>query len=178
MNILHKIVRLTKRKKQPSHSPLRNQLQPEQYDYLVDRYHVNNQEKPLCNQRGQFVYLCSREDFEALPSGKKCMRCQTLLGHREDHHATAWLSVLQKELLVDIYRKTEDGSKGRWCPVSDLMAEKSKPLQASYYESLKRLEYRNIVELKADEYNRELVRLAIDCVHYEWSDGVKTYSVF
>ena len=30
-----------------------------------------------------------------------------ILGHREDYHKTAWLSEQQKELLIDIYRKTE-----------------------------------------------------------------------
>lgn len=58
------------------HSP---QLQPEM-DYLADYYHVNNQEIPLCSQSRQFVYLCSKEVFEALPPSMKCTRCQWLIG--------------------------------------------------------------------------------------------------
>jgi hypothetical protein len=88
MNISQKIVRRAQRKKQPYHS---SQLQPEKYDYLVDYYHVNNQERALCGQNGQLTCLCSREDFKVLPSFKKCMQCQWLLGHREDYHRTAGL---------------------------------------------------------------------------------------
>ena len=86
MNILQKMVRSAQPQKQSYRSP---QIQQEKYDYLVECYHVNNQEKALCNQRRQFIYLCSREDFKVLPPDKKCMRCQWLLGQREDYYRTA-----------------------------------------------------------------------------------------
>ena len=86
MNILQKTVHSAQPQKQSYRSP---QIQQEKYDYLVEYYHVKNQEKALCNQHRRIIYLCSREDFEVLPPDKKCTRCQWLLGHREDYHRTA-----------------------------------------------------------------------------------------
>ena len=77
MDISEKFVRRAHPKKQSEQSP---QLKPEKIDYLADQYHVNNHEKPLCNQDKQLMYLCSKEDFDALPASMKCIRCQWLIG--------------------------------------------------------------------------------------------------
>ena len=78
MDISQEMQRRDQTKKQPYHS---SQLQPEKFDYLADYYHVNNKEKPLCNQNRQLIYLCSKEDFKALPPSMKCKRCQWLIGY-------------------------------------------------------------------------------------------------
>lgn len=175
MNILRKILRLTKRKTRPLRYLEKLQIQPN--NLPLNCYHVDNGGKPLCNHQGQFINLCSREDFENLTKGTKCGTCLMILGHRENYHKTAWLSDQQKELLIDIYRKTGDGSEGQWCSVDKLLAERNESRQASYKGSLKNLKNGGVIEVKADEQSRELARVIIDCVHSHWYEGVKTYSV-
>ncbi len=89
----------------------------------------------------------------------------------------SWLNEQQKRLLIDIYRKTGDGAEGQWCSVDELMEERNKSHRASYKGSLKKLKNGGVIEIRADEQNRELARIVIDCVHYHWYEGVKTYSV-
>jgi len=171
VNILRKILSLAKRKKQPPPYWERLQIQPN--NISLNCYHVDNGGKPLCNRTGQPLYLCSREDFEDLTNGKKCGTCLMLLGHRENYHRFAWLSDQQKRLLIDIYRKNGDRAEGQWCSVDELMAERSKPRRASYYSSLRRLEHRGVIGVKADENNRELVRIIIDCHPPSWSSELR-----
>ena len=133
-----------------------NQLETN-YDYL-GILHIEKDSKPLCNQDGVFLNLCTIEDFKKLPSANRCTRCERLIGLKQ---ASDWLYPLsekQKGLLAAIFTKTK-GDKDSWCFVTELSEDKSDSGRTSLHRRLRKLQRRGYIEKKLNTDNRALVRL-------------------
>lgn len=165
--------RIAQRKKQtaaPLRQPLNAQTQPSepsQHNSLFGIIHADNKGKPLCNQSGDYLQLCSREDFDNSTPDTKCGRCMRMLGIPDDWHKTVYLSQRQEELLIAIYLKTDNAAWGCWCFATDLIIDKSGGKWTSFHRSLRRLERRGLIEKKANKHNKVSVRLTRDCLQSE-----------
>lgn len=138
-----------------------------EYNYLTGQVHIEKESKSLCNQDGEFLNLCTIEDFQKVPPVNRCGRCQRLIGVK--YPDVYSLSEKQKGLLIAIFRKTK---KDNWCFATKLSKNKSSSGRTSLHRSLKRLQHRGYIEKKVNRHNRVLVRLT-DRLHITKSKSGK-----
>jgi hypothetical protein len=131
--------------------------------------HVNDEGRPLCNQEGDYLYLCEPDEFIKLPKECRCQRCERFLNHKTNINP---LSANQQKLLAEISRRTPD--QDSWCPLADLCKKKTEAALTSLNRLLRVLEVQDLVEIKADNHNKTFVRLK----DKGYSEDGKLYDVF
>ncbi len=135
-------------------------------EFVSHKVHVNSSGKALCRNRGVFLELVSKDEFEKTEPARRCLTCEQLTGLRPGaREEVDTLSEEQKGLLKEIYEKTDNGAADKWCLTMLLSAGGSEPVGTSLYRSLRRLQKRGLIERRQTEQKRAEVRLAPGRVH-------------
>jgi len=117
--------------------------------------HVDRDGKPLCNQVGSGLRLCSEQDFAKLPGIEQCRRCERSLGG-DDYGRLSSLGPKQQAYLRQI-RST--AGKDGWCAVAGLARGKGSGAWTSLHRSLRALVEIGLLENRVDKHHRTFVRL-------------------
>lgn len=126
--------------------------------HLLGKVHINNGEKALCRNKGEFLSLVSRDEFEKTEPAGRCLTCERLAGLKPGASEVDTLSEKQKALLGET-------AADKWCLVMYLCSDNYRPNSTSMYRSLRRLERRGYIEKRLNEQKRAEVKLVPDRVH-------------
>lgn len=126
--------------------------------HLLGKVHINNGGKALCRNKVEFLSLVSRDEFEKMNLAGRCGTCEILSGLRPGASETDTLSEEQKNLLREIYEKS-NGAADKWCLTMYLCSDNYRPSSTSMYRSLRRLERRGDIEKRLNEQKRAEVQL-------------------
>lgn len=118
-------------------------------DYLC--IHIQDEERgTLCGHGEQIV---SAEEFEEIPSSRKCEGCKRALKKLQGENVLAnchdWLRETQEQLLLTIYRLSGQRT-GVWCLFKDLQAKSQYSSPEALRRALQRLERRGVLERKGE----------------------------
>ena len=137
----------------------RGEQPPVTPDQLNTVHIKKSKKKALCNNRGYFLTLVTRDKFEKTKPINRCGTCEILSGMRTRGNELHTMSEIQKQLIGEVYEKTDKGAEGKWCLTMLLDKDSNEPASTSLYRSLRRLEKRGIIEKKQNEQKRSIVRL-------------------